>query len=62
VSFKCGFCGNTSKPREKMRLVPVELRDRTYQNGVTLTFGTEIVKEHQSCEGCYQNGTAVTPV
>ncbi len=65
--FKCGKCGKTTEPREKLVKKPIIIRDRVYQTllkkdsykGIITTVGTEIVKEINLCERCAleeQNG------
>jgi hypothetical protein len=60
--FKCDFCKGTSKPREKLALVPVEIREVVYLNHrvdeeteetiEVVSRGNEIVREKKACQSC----------
>lgn len=51
--FVCHFCNRSSLPNEKMRLVAVETRQRSYALGFQKeALGTEVVIEAAQCPRC----------
>lgn len=57
--FKCYFCENTTKPRERAERVVLESRFKKYgvessRNKGEEAFGYENVKEVYSCKECFE--------
>lgn len=50
--YNCGFCHNTSKPKESMTRIVTETRDKEYNNYGKVSYGSEIVKEVPACLSC----------
>lgn len=51
--YNCGFCHNTSKPKESMNRIVTETRDKEYNNHGKVSYGFEIVKEVRACPACF---------
>lgn len=57
--FRCEMCGNVTKPKEKQHKKIIKTREKNYTyldeyGNKKISKGTEIVKEINICEKCYE--------
>ena len=50
--FKCNNCNRNTKSGEPCHVLPVEIREKSYQTRKGITFGWEIAKSAKFCSDC----------